>query len=142
MNTPAYSLDPEQFRLQFLEFNNAATYPNPTLQFYYDTAGLYIENTQYGFLARAGATQHSLYLMMAHLLKLGKTISEGGQPGITISATIDKISTAMQQVALKNQWQYWLASTPYGAQLLTLLQVQSVGGFYTPGGAGRAGFRW
>lgn len=139
---PAYTLNIEQFRAAFPAFNNANTYSEPMLQMYYDTAGLYINNTAYGFLSQAGATQFSLYLLMAHLLQLGNQIAAGAGGGITISATIDKISTALQQVPLKNQWQYWLASTPYGAQLLALLQVKSVGGFYVPGGAGRAGFKF
>ena len=47
----------------------------------------------------------------------------------------------VREVELKNQWQYWLNSTEYGKQLLAILQAQSVGGLYAPGGAGRAGFR-
>lgn len=138
---PAFTYNDTQFRAAFPYFANTTTYPEALMQLYFNTAGLYVQNTNYGFLAQAGATLQCLYLMTAHLAYMGTQIMNGQTPGITIQATIDKISVGLQQAVLKNQWQYWLQSTPYGQQLLALLQVQSVGGFYNAGGIGRAGFR-
>lgn len=111
-----------------------------TLQQYYNTAGLIVANTNYGYLACAGATQTCLYLLTAHLAAIGALIATGSDAGITVGATIDKISVQLQQVPLKNEWQYWLSETPYGKQLYAILQAQSVGGFYQRGSLGRSGF--
>lgn len=138
--SPAYFYNDAQFRALFPAFVDTTAYPEATLQMYFDTAGLYVQNTNYGFLSRAGATLQCLYLLTAHLAYTATQIMQGITPGVTIQAAIDKISTGLQQAVLKNQWQYWLASSPYGQQLLALLQVQSTGGFYTAGGLGRAGF--
>ncbi|OWK47571.1 hypothetical protein FRUB_01270 [Fimbriiglobus ruber] len=40
-------------------------------------------------------------------------------------ATIDKISVTLEPPPAPNAWQYWLQSSPYGQQLLALLQVVS-----------------
>jgi len=138
--TPAFSYSDSVFRSSFPAFANAEAYPATTLQMYYDTAGLFVANSNYGFLTRAGATQYCLYLMTAHLAQIGTLIAEGQDSNVPLSSTIDKISVSVQQVNLKNQWQYWLNSTEYGKQLFALLQAQAVGGFYIPGGIGRAGF--
>jgi Protein of unknown function (DUF4054) len=138
---PAFAYNDAAFRILFPALANTSVYPAATLSAYFTQAGLYVANTNFGFLAWAGATLPALNLLTAHLAYLGNQIAQGQTNGITIAASIDKISTQMQQAVLKNQWQYWLASSPYGQQLLALLQVQSVGGFSVPGSIGRAGFR-
>lgn len=139
---PAFAFNDLQFREQFSAFANVLEYPTPTLQAYYDTAGLIVANNNYGPLARAGATQPCLYLLTAHLAQIGAQLNAGQQGGIVVQATIDKINVTLQEFQYPNQFQFWLASTPYGAQLLAILQVQSVGGFSFPAGPGRAGFRF
>ena len=79
--------------------------------------------------------------MTAHLLALSVMIASGNTPGVMVAATIDKISITLEPPPAPNAWQYWLQTTPYGQQLLALLQVASVGGFYAASGVpGRAGF--
>lgn len=141
MTVPAYFYNDTQFRTAFPAFADPTAYPQSTLSMYFDTSGLYVANSNFGFLAAAGATLHCLYLLTAHLAQLGTQIAAGNSGGVIINATIDKITVGLQEAVLHNQWQYWLQSTPYGMQLLALLQVQSVGGFYVPGGIGRSGFR-
>lgn len=140
--TPAFFYNDAEFRALFPAFSNTSTYPEIMLKAYFTQAGYYVANQDYGPLAWVGATLFALYLLTAHIAQLGTLVAAGQTPGVTISATIDKISVGLQQAILKNQWQYWLASTPYGQQLLAMLQAQSVGGFYAPGGIGRAGFRY
>ena len=141
-NQPAFSYNDAQFRSQFPAFANTTTYPQTTLQQYFTTAGLYIANTNYGFLAQAGASLTGLYLLTAHLAQLATLIASGQTPSIVSASGIDKISVTLEPPPLQNQYQWWLSTTPYGAQLLALLQAQSVGGFYQPGGLGRAGFNY
>ena len=136
----AYSYNDAQFRAAFPAFANTTTYPESVLQMYFDTAGFYVANSNYGPLACAGATLQALYLVTAHLAQIGQQISQGQTSGIVVAATIDKINVTTQQFEYPNQWQFWLGSTEYGKQLLAMLQVQSVGGYYIPGSLGRAGF--
>lgn len=138
--------DPTAFRAQFPQFQNTSTFPDSTLQVYFATAGLYINNqaggSYCGGLTTAQKIQ-ALYLMTAHLAALSVLILSGQTPGILTGATIDKISVTIEPPPAPNQWQYWLQTTPYGQQLLALLQVASVGGLYiTTGAPGRAGFRF
>ncbi len=68
-------------------------------------------------------------------------ISQGTVPYFAKDATIDKVHVGLEVPSLKNQWQWWLMTSPYGMQLLALLQVWSVGGQYIGGTAPIAGFR-
>lgn len=136
----AYALDPVTFRTQFPAFADQTLYPDATLNFYFGLAGNFINNTKWGPLSCQGATPEALSLMTAHLLQIGLNAAAGEQSGLVVGATIDKVTVQLQEVPVKNQWQYWLSSTPYGATLLALLQVKSTGGFYVPGGSGRTGF--
>lgn len=138
--SPYFVYNDAQFRAAFPAFASTTTYPAALLQLYFDRAGFYVANSNYGLLFRIGATLHCLYLLTAHLAQIGQQISLGQTSGIVVSATIEKITVEIQQFQYPNQWQIWLASTEYGKQLLALLQVQSVGGFYVPGSIGRAGF--
>ena len=132
------------FRALFPAFTNTAQYPVLTIQAYWDTATAYVNNRNGGCYA-GGMTlaQQTLALnqMTAHLLCLSGMIGSGNTPGVIIAATIDKVAVTMEPPPAPNQWQYWLQTTPYGQQLLALLQVASVGGFYAASGVpGRAGF--
>ena len=139
-SNPAFYYNDADFRIQFPAFSNTTTYPQATLQNYFNIAGVYVHNSNYGFLAQDGATLYSLYLLTAHLAAIQTMIANGQTPSITINAGIDKISVGIEPPPVKGMFQYWLATTPYGQQLTALLTVQSVGGFFTPGSLGRAGF--
>ncbi len=79
--------------------------------------------------------------MTAHLAKIGDMIASGEAPSIVNASTIDKISVTLTPPPAKNQFQWWLNTTPYGAQLLTLLSMAAVGGIYTGGSPERSAFR-
>ena len=68
-------------------------------------------------------------------------IAQGTTPYFAKDATIDKIHIGLEVPALKNQWQWWLMTSPYGMQLYALLQAVSVGGQYIGGSAPLSGFR-
>lgn len=133
------------FRQQFTAFNKIGEFPDITLNAYWDNATAYVTNQRGGcFTGALTLAQQTLALnlMTAHLAALGAIIGKGETPGVLQGATIDKISVTMQPPPEVNQWQWWLNLTPYGQQLLALLQVRSAGGFYVPGpGLGIQGFR-
>ena len=129
------------FRSQFPVFTNATTYPTPMLQMYWDMAICYINDEgNYGWL-NGVCRQLALDLMTAHLTALSLLIVAGQVPGLVQSATIDKVSVSLTPPPQPNQWQWWLGLTPYGQQLLALLQTRAVGGFYIGGLPERSAFR-
>ena len=125
------SFNVEAFRALYPAF--AATPPtDATLQAYWDAATCYISNKNCGSL-RGNCRQQALNLMTAHLAALSVIIAAGQTPGQVQSSTIDKISVTLTPPVQDNQWQWWLGTTPYGQQLLALLQVRSAGGFFFGG---------
>jgi len=142
MTTPGVIFSEKTFRAMFPAFANNVQFPTELIEMYFGLAGNYVGNNTYGLMFSSGALLPALNFMTAHLMQIGQQINAGTDSGITVGATIDKISTTIQEMNLKNQWQYWLASTEYGRQLLALLAAKSVGGFNTVGGLGRAGFRY
>ena len=131
------------FRGLFPAFANTVTYPAATIQAYWNSATAYISNQYGGYYSSMSVAQQTqaLNLMTAHLACLAGMIAAGNTPGITVGATIDKISVTLEPPPAPNQWQYWLQTTPYGQQLLALLQVAAVGGLYASSAVpGRAGF--
>jgi len=131
----AIIFNPVLFREQFPAFQCTPPISDDTLQSYFDTATLYINN-RIGGCVRSVTTaqlQQLLYLMTAHIAALNRFIATGQTVGIMVNATVDKVTVALEPPPATNQWQYWLQSTPYGQQLFALLQVIGIGGAYIGG---------
>lgn len=132
------------FRTLYPQFVQPIPFPDVLIQSRFDMATGYVSPNQYGCMTVAVRTQ-ALYLMTAHLLALGVIIAAGnytGRPGVLQGATIDKVSVTLAAPPFgTSAWRYWLNLTPYGAELLALLDVQSVGGFYVGGLPERSAFR-
>lgn len=132
------------FRLQFPAFANCPSYPDEKLQAYWCNAGAYISNRQGGAYCmgmRPNQQVLALNYMTAHLLAISDIIAKKGTPGIVTGATIDKISVTIEPPPQTNQWQYWLNQTPYGQELLALLQIAAAGGRYFNGAPVFTAFR-
>jgi len=134
------------FRALFPAFPFTTQFLTAKIQIYWNTATAYVSDRTGGcYTGGMTVAQQTLALnlMTAHLLTLSGLIQSGNTPGVLTGATIDKISVTLEPPPVKNLWQYWLQTTPYGQQLLALLQVASVGGFYVSSGVpGRAGFQF
>lgn len=135
-----------EFRARFPEFASVTEYADNALSQTFESATAFVSDRAgfcyYGGMTVAQRTQ-ALYLMTAHLLALGGNIAQGNTPGLVQAATVDKVSVTLTPPPVKNQFQWWMSLTPYGQQLLALLQVASVGGFYASSAVpGRAGFRF
>lgn len=121
----------QNFRALFPQFSNIQSFPSSLLNLMWNNATAYLSNqTTCGWYRGMNLNQQTLALnyMTAHLMAIGVIIGQQGTPGIVTNATIDKISVTMQPPPEKNQWQWWLNQTPYGSQLLALLQVAAAGG--------------
>lgn len=134
--------DVTAFRASFPQFANATKYPTSQLQGYFDSASCIINNNDYGCGYLTGMCRvRALNLQTAHLAALADIIAAGQAPGLVNSATVDKVSVSLTPPPFKNQWQWWLSLTPYGAELLALLQAKAVGGFYVGGLPESSAFR-
>lgn len=148
-NYPAYIANP-----QFALYSDPTDYPEVTLQAYWDNATNYISRVgNYGNI-QGHQREYAIQLMMSHLIYITNLAntgngsgggsgggSSGGVPGQLQSATIDKVSITVTPPPSQNQFQWWLGLSPFGQQLLAMLQIHSVGGEYFGGSSVRAGFR-
>lgn len=134
------TLDIAKFRTLFPAYANVTTYPDATVTMNWETSTLYVSAEDYGYL-QGESRARALYLLTAHLFRLSDIISSGQTPGLLSAASIDKISVTLTPPPLKSQFHWWLSLTPYGQQLLALLRVHAMGGFFVGGSAERAAFR-
>lgn len=131
------------FRAQFPAFANVVTYPDPAIQAQWNVATFYTSPEWIACQTMTLAQQGFLLdLLTAHLLALNAMIAAGtANPGAITGATVDKVSVTLQAAPTKDSFDFWLSSTPYGRQILALLQIKSAGGFYVGGLPERSAFR-
>jgi hypothetical protein len=140
MTSATLTFDYTLFITQFPAFSNVTLYPQATIEMYWGIATFYISDNAVCGSLTGSARQYAINLMTAHLIYLAGLVAAGQTPGVLQNATVDKVTVGLQPPKDPNQWQWWLNGSPYGAQLLALLQVASAGGYYIPGGEGLAGF--
>ncbi len=137
------TLDPAAFRALFPQFADPVKWPDAALSIQFGAATGYVSADTYGDMPTPVRT-NALYLMTAHLLALGVIIAQNnysGQVGVVQGAVVDHVQITLTPPPVKSQWQWWLNTTPYGAQLLGLLEAQAAGGFFVGGLPERAAFR-
>lgn len=140
MVSPYFTLDVAAFRVSYSAFASEASFPTPVLQAYFDTSGSYLANDNYG-LIREASRYTALTLMTAHLAALSVLIASGETPSVATAGSVDKVSVSMEPPPVKSQFHWWLSTTPYGQQLLAMLQMRGAGGLYIGGSRTRGGFR-
>lgn len=139
------TLDLAAFRARFPQFADSTAFPDAVIEAQFDLATCYVSADTYGDMSEHCRTQ-ALYLMTAHLLALGVIVAAGGsytgQPGVVTGSSVGDVSvTLAAPPSGTSQWRWWLNTTPYGAQLIALLDAQAVGGFHVGGLPERAAFR-
>ena len=135
------TFDPAAFRKSLPTFADVTAWPDDLMTAAWTEAIDHIPPTGRGRLS-GDCRRRAIYLLTAHILTLDKAQASGGTTGIVQAASIDKVSVTLAAVPVKNQFQWWLSQTSYGARLLALLKSKSAGGLYVGGlPAERAGFR-
>ena len=142
MSTAILTFDYNLFITQIPAYSDPTKYPEATLQVWWDIAINYVSDVGNCGSLQGSARQYAINLMMAHLIYLSLQIAANQVPGMMQGATIDKVSVNLVPPPVPNQWQWWLGTSPYGQQLLALLQAHSAGGYYIGGSPTMAGFRW
>lgn len=138
-----HTLDLTQFRALFPAFVDPIKFPDVMIEAQW-SAATGIMGKWDGCLISGDQLQLALNYLTAHLLQSWVLIQAGGPSasvGVTVGATVDKVQVQMSPPPIKNGWQYWLATTPYGIYLWGLLSAASAGGFYVGGLPERAAFR-
>lgn len=132
-------LDIAAFRAEYPEFVNETAYPDSVLETQYEIGKCYIKDNDCTLPEKCRG--HALNLMLAHLLYIKGIISSGNMARIVTSATEGAVSVSLAEPPNANNFEYWLNSTPYGPQILSLLSIASAGGFYVGASLDRAAFR-
>lgn len=130
------------FQTQIPEF--AASPPQATLQIYFNMALPMANGGNDSFCGGFSGDSLDLILnlLTAHIAKQQALIAAGQTAVVVTGSTIDKVSVSLLAPPVKNMFQYWLATTPYGQQVLALARAQFAGGFYAAKGLPeRRGFR-
>lgn len=135
------TLDIPAFRVAFPQFANVTDFPDIRIQAQWDVGTGFVSADTYGDMSVAVRT-YAIQLATAHLLTISVIVASGNSPGVV---TMSKVGDVTVQLAAPpfgtSQWRYWLSLTPYGAQLVALLDAQSVGGFMVGGLPERSAFR-
>lgn len=81
--------------------------------------------------------KNTIYLMTAHLSLLTYKNQNGQAGGIgagmVASAAVGEVNVSYVQIPNLDMWSYWLALTPYGLELLALLEKLTAVPFYIGG---------
>lgn len=132
-------LDIPVFRVVFSAYADDTIYPDSLLSYWYEIGKCYIKDNDctLGEKCRAQA----LMAMLAHLLYLNDSSNAGNKPIVVQSATEGAVSISLTAPPISGQFEYWLNATPYGPQILAMLEIASAGGLMVGGSLDRLSFR-
>lgn len=138
----AVVLDIPAFRAMFPLFANETTYPDMLITMYWAQAKCMMDDECYnGCLPTGDCAEIHMYLLLAHFLWLHKNIMRGKQGGFISSSSVDKVSVTKVAPPVVDMFDWWMGQSQFGQQLLTMLLIDSVGGFSVGGLPERQGFR-
>jgi hypothetical protein len=140
MTLPVYN--DANFRLQFPQFADATAFPEVMLSGYWTMASVYINpNGGPGWCKNPAQLQLAIDLMAAHLAASYALINSG-QPTVLVQGSSEgTVSVSLTPPPVTSAYGWWLATTPYGAQLRALLAIVQNVGFYFGGLPERSSFR-
>lgn len=134
------SFNAADFRLSFPAFADITKFPEAVLATFWGDA--YLITNERGFSCASPAkSARLLNLLAAHLVALNSIIASGDTPGQVTESRVADVSVTLQPPPSQSQFQYWLNLTPYGQQLLAILQTMTAGGFYFGGRPELSAFR-
>lgn len=132
-------LDIPLFRENFIPYESQGKYSNALLEVQYEIGKAYIADNEDTMDKKF--RWYALELMLAHLLYIRDQVNAGNNIGVITSGSEGDVSVAMATPNVDSTWTYWFQATPYGKDLMALLETQSAGGFYVGGSRERQAFR-
>ena len=138
----AATFDPAAFRVLYPEFASATSYPDTVLQIWWGEATGWVNVNSANLDPLPDAQrQAALYMMTAHLGRIAAMLATGENQAFTVSTSTGAISITSLTPPAGDDFNFWLAATPYGLKLAALLRAQTVGGFYVGGNAALSAYR-
>ena len=136
----------DKFTALFPEFGDASKFPPVRIEIFWDLAGDFVSENGCPFSTLRGKRAETVrYYFTAHLLTLSTLQQEfevgEEQGGFVQSATIDNITVNKLAPPASDMWGWWMAQTPYGQFILSLLEALSVGGLSVGGLPEREAYR-
>lgn len=128
-----------EFRTSFPLYAVVASYPDSLLNAKYENGKCFVADND--CTMPEACREYALQLMLAHLLNLRDRVNAGASTQIVTSASEGAVSVSLVAPPTESTWSYWISSSPYGIELLSMLTSQSVGGIYVGGSDERRGFR-
>lgn len=132
-------LDIAAFRANFPLYADDTLYSDALLLAQYEIGKCYIADND--CTMGEACREYALQSMLAHLLYIRDQVNSGNNVGVVTQASEGDVSVSLATPAVDDEWHYWFNSSPYGRELVALLGVQSVGGFYVGGSPERRAFR-
>ena len=133
------NLDIAAFRVNFDLYADETKYPDALLLAQYEIGKCYVADND--CTMPEACREYALQSMLAHLLYIRDQVNSGVHVGMITSGTEDNVSVSLAQPAANDSWSFWFNASPFGRELMALLSVQSVGGFYVGGSPERKAFR-
>lgn len=129
-----------EFRKRFEAFSNTSDFPDEVLELRWEISVNYISDNVYGRLS-SKQRELGLQLLTAHLLILQQNRQSGVASSQVSSVGEGRESVSFETPPAANNFRWWLGLTQYGQELLSLLEINSVGGLYIGGLPERSAFR-
>ncbi|MEQ9910985.1 DUF4054 domain-containing protein [Pectobacterium polaris] len=127
-------LDIDKFRAMFPEFSNVT---DIALQFLFDQATDYLNNTEYSVVIDATKRERLIYLLMAHLayVRYGDSKGNGGSGLVGRLSSASEGSVSVSSDAGQIEFRYmWYTQSPYGMDYWQATKVYRMANYY-PGSA-------
>lgn len=142
MTTPTPTYNDTAFRNQFPQFENTTLFPPAQLEGWWDMGNSYINiDNNYPWNFKSKQLQLAADLMCAHLAASFSLINSGTPSVVVQGSSEGSVSISLVPPVIKSSFGWWLATTPYGAQLRALLKVVGNVGLYVVGSYENQGFR-
>ena len=132
-------LDIITFRVNFCLYANEVNYTDTLLNAQYEVGKCYVADNECTMDDKC--REYALQAMLAHLLYIRDQVNAGNNIGVITQASEGDVSVSLATPVVEDEWHYWFNSSPFGRELIALLGVQSVGGFYAGGNPERRAFR-
>ncbi len=132
-------LDLTTFRTNFPLYSDESTYTDMLLETQFEIGKCFIADNDCTFPEKC--REYALQLMLAHLMYCRNESNAGNNSGVIQSASEGDVSVSFAVPNIDDSWTYWFQLSPFGKELLAMLNAQSVGGFYVGGMPERKGFR-
>ena len=126
------TLDITEFRAMYPAFADVTKYPDSVITLAFNKSTIFIKNETNECLGDS-ELETILYLVTAHLLAVETKAKANSSGGLIASSAVDKISVSLVAPSNTDEFNYFFNQSAYGQELLALLSLLAVGGFYIGG---------